>query len=77
VAEKGSLVSEQENVSADDSEDAARRLSEALSPAAIDALIADAESSGTPLDGVDGLLNRMTKAVLDRSLELEMADHLG
>lgn len=70
-------MSEQENVSADGSEEAARRLSEALSPAAIDALIADAESSGTPLDGVDGLLNRMTKAVLDRSLQLEMADHLG
>jgi transposase-like protein len=70
-------VSEQEKASLGDSDEAARRLSEALSPTAIDALIADAESSGTPLDGVDGLLNRMTKAVLERSLELEMTDHLG
>ena len=74
---KGSLVSEQEKVSAGSSDEAARRLSEALSPAAIDALIADAGSSGTPLDGVDGLLNRMTKAVLERALDLEMTDHLG
>lgn len=70
-------MSEQEKVSAGSSDEAARRLSEALSPAAIDALIADAGSSGTPLDGVDGLLNRMTKAVLERALELEMTDHLG
>jgi putative transposase len=29
------------------------------------------------LDGPDGLFNRMTKAVLERSLQVEMADHLG
>ncbi|WP_043841805.1 hypothetical protein, partial [Amycolatopsis taiwanensis] len=45
-------------------EAAARRLAEALSPATIDSLIKDAQASGTPLDGADGLLNQMTKAVL-------------
>jgi putative transposase len=35
---------------------AARRLAEAFEPAAIDALLADAQASGTPIDGVDGLL---------------------
>jgi putative transposase len=48
-----------------------------LSPSAIDSLIKDAKSSGTPLDGVDGLLNQLTKAVLERALEAEMTDHLG
>ena len=36
---------------------AARRLAEALAPSAIDALLADAQAVGTPIDGVDGLLN--------------------
>jgi putative transposase len=43
----------------------------------IDALLEDAQSSGTPLDGPDGLLNRMAKAVLERALTEEMTDHLG
>lgn len=60
-----------------DSDEAARRLSEALSDEAIDNLLADAESSGTPVDGVDGLLNRLTSRVLERALETELADHLG
>ena len=47
-----------------DSQKAAQRLTESLSPSAIDSLIKDAKSSGTPLDGVDGLLNQLTKAVL-------------
>lgn len=51
---------------------AARRLAEALDPSAIDALLADAKAAGTPIDGVDGLLNQMTKAVLERSLQTEM-----
>lgn len=38
----------------------------------IDALLADATSAGTPIDGVDGLLNRMTKAVIERALAAEM-----
>src|SRR4029079_1792741 len=56
---------------------AARRLSDALAPSAIDALLADAKAAGTPIDGVDGLLNQMTKAVLERALQAEMAHHLG
>src|SRR5947199_4939510 len=58
-------------------EAAAGRLAEAFSPATIDALLRDAKSSGTPIDGVDGLLNQMTKAVLERALQAEMTDHLG
>lgn len=56
---------------------AAQRLAEAMSPATIDSLIKDAKASGTPLDGVDGLLNQITKAVLERALEAEMSEHLG
>ncbi len=58
-------------------EAAGRRLADALSAESIDALIKDAKRSGTPLDGVDGLLNQMTKAVLERALTAEMTDHLG
>ena len=43
----------------------------------IDALLADAQKSGTPLDGVDGLLNRMNKAVIERALEMEMTLELS
>jgi len=60
-----------------DDQEAAQRLSEAISPAAIDSLIKDAKASGTPLDGVDGLLNQITKAVLERALQAEMDEHLG
>src|SRR3954454_1225382 len=55
----------------------AERLAGMLSPAAIDALLADAEAAGTAIDGPDGLLARMTKAVLERALDAEIADHLG
>ncbi|MCY0924356.1 MULTISPECIES: IS256 family transposase [unclassified Streptomyces] len=48
-----------------------------LSPEAIDALVADARDSGVPLDGRDGLLGQMMKAVVERALRAEMADHLG
>src|SRR3954469_16557062 len=48
-----------------------------LSPQAIDALLADAEAAGTAIDGPDGLLAKMTKAVLERALDVEIADHLG
>jgi putative transposase len=58
-------------------ETAARRLAAAFSPGTIDALLKDARSAGTPIDGVDGLLNQMTKAVLERALQAEMTDHLG
>jgi putative transposase len=56
---------------------AARRLAEVLSPATIESLIADAETSGMGLDGPDGLFNRMTKAVLERALQVEIDGHLG
>jgi putative transposase len=56
---------------------AGRRLAEALDPSSIDALLADAKATGTPIDGVDGLLNQMTKAVLERALQAEMTHHLG
>jgi putative transposase len=56
---------------------AARRLAEALDPAVIDGLLSDAQATGTPIDGPEGLLNRMTKAVLERALQTEMTHHLG
>ena len=63
-------------LSSQDSE-AAQRLTSTLSAESIDALLADAKSSGTPIDGADGLLARMTKAVLERALAEEMTDHVG
>jgi putative transposase len=57
--------------------EASRRLAEALDPSTIDALLADARITGTPLDGVDGLLNQMTKAVIERALQAEMTHELG
>jgi putative transposase len=58
-------------------EAASQRLGELLDPERIDALLADAETAGVAVDGPDGLINRMIKAVLERGLEVEMADHLG
>jgi putative transposase len=52
-------------------------LAEAFDPSAIDALLADAQATGTPIDGVDGLLNKMTKAVIERALVAEMTHELG
>jgi putative transposase len=57
--------------------EAARRIASVFSPSAIDALLKDAQASGMPIDGVDGLLNRMTGAVLERALQVEMTGHLG
>jgi putative transposase len=57
--------------------EASARLAQVFDASMIDALLADAEASGTPIDGVDGLLNKMTKAVLERALEAEMAHELG
>jgi putative transposase len=57
--------------------EASRRLAEAFDSSVIDALLADAQASGTPIDGVDGLLNRMTKAVIERALQVEMTHELG
>jgi putative transposase len=61
----------------DSAEEASRRLAELVSPEAVDRILADAEASGTSLDGPDGVLNQLTKAVLERALGVEMDDHLG
>jgi putative transposase len=67
-----------EEVSSSPLEDAAgERLAELLEPERIDALLADAEAAGVSIDGPNGLINQMIKAVLERGLEVEMADHLG
>ena len=42
----------------------------------MDALLADAEASGTPIDGSDGLLAQITKSVLERALDVEIADQV-
>ncbi|MFF3159653.1 transposase [Streptomyces sp. NPDC057910] len=39
--------------------------------------MSDAKESGMGLDGAGGLLGQMMKAVLERALQTEMADHLG
>src|SRR3954449_10117406 len=57
--------------------EASQGLAEAFDPSTIDALLADAKAAGTPIDGIDGLLNQMTKAVLERALQAEMTSHLG
>jgi len=57
--------------------EASRRLAEVLDPSVIDALLADAQAMGTPIDGVDGLLNKMTKAVIEWALAVEMTHELG
>ena len=67
-----------QGTSTEDHEDeAARRLAGTLGPSMIDTLLADATTTGTPIDGVDGLLNQMTKAVLERALQAEMTHELG
>lgn len=57
--------------------EASARLAEVFDTSMIDALLVDAAASGTPIEGVDGLLNQMTKAVLERALEAEMTHELG
>lgn len=56
---------------------AARRLAGLVSPETIDRMLADAEASGMPLDGAGGLINQLTRAVIERALGAEMDDHLG
>ena len=56
---------------------AARRLAETFTAETLDSLIKDAVKSGTPIDGADGLLNELTKAVLERALQGELTHHLG
>ena len=40
-------------------------------------LLAQAKEQGVELVGPDGLLNQLTKRVLETALEEEMAEHLG
>ncbi|MEY9988347.1 hypothetical protein ABIE67_000379 [Streptomyces sp. V4I8] len=63
--------------SAEPREEASRRLAGALSPAAIDRLLADAEAAGVGIDGAGGLLQQMMKAVLERALQVEMTPLLN
>jgi len=56
---------------------AAARLAGVFAPEAIDRLLADAEATGTALDGPDGLINQLTRAVIERALTAELDDHLG
>ena len=56
---------------------AARQLEEMFSAETLDSLIKDAVKSGTPIEGADGLLNELTKAVLECALQTEMTLHLG
>lgn len=65
---EGVVVEEFERV------EAARRVSALLAPEAIDGLLAEAEAAG---GGAQELLAQITKAVLERALQVEMADHLG
>jgi putative transposase len=53
------------------------RLAQVLDSSVIDALLAEAQATGTPIDGVDGLLNRMNKAVVERVLAAEVTVELG
>jgi putative transposase len=53
------------------------RLEEMVSPEAVGRMLEDARAAGVAVDGADGLLARMTKAVLERALGAEMDAHLG
>jgi putative transposase len=56
---------------------ASARLADLVSPEAVDRMLADAEAAGMPVDGPGGLLNQLTKTVLERALGAELDDHLG
>lgn len=57
--------------------DADNPLAGVLSAAQIDALVGAAEDLGEGRHGVEELLSRMTKAVLERAMETELTEHLG
>ena len=48
-----------------------------VSEEVLDELLTRADAEGTELLGPDGLLNHLTKAVLERALDEELTDHLG
>jgi transposase-like protein len=55
----------------------AQALAEALDPALVARLAAQARAQGVSLLGRDGLLQQLTKRFLEASLEAEMDEHLG
>lgn len=67
----------QDVVEGSSAQEASRRLAGLVAPEAIDQILADVQASGTPLDGPDGVLNQMSKAVIERALGAEMDTHLG
>ncbi|WP_062896049.1 IS256 family transposase [Mycobacterium avium] len=58
-------------------DEAAKQLAQVLPPAALDALLADAEASGTPIDGPDGLLAQITKGVRERASDVGIGEPLA
>lgn len=68
---------DQDTIVEDREAEASRRLAEVFDPSMIDGLLADAKITGMRLDGADGLLNQMTKAVIERVLQTEITHELG
>jgi putative transposase len=56
---------------------AEKRLAELVSPEAIDRMLGDAEAAGVVIDGPGGLLDQLTRTVLERALGAGLDDHLG
>jgi Transposase, Mutator family len=77
VAEGLSDEGADESVVPGPEEIAAERLADLVSPEAVDRMLADAEQAGMPVDGAHGLLNQLTRTVLERALGAELDDHLG
>ena len=48
-----------------------------VSPEAIDRMLGDVGAAGMAIDGPDGLLGQITRAVLERALGAELDDPLG
>jgi putative transposase len=53
---------------------AAERLADLVSPDAVDRMLADADAAGV---SAEGLLQQLTRTVLERALGAELDDHLG
>jgi putative transposase len=60
-----------------DEQVSARALAEALDPALVARLAAQARAQGVSLLGRDGLLQQLTKRFLEAALDAEMDEHLG
>ena len=68
------VVAADQNAAGEPDEAAAERIAELLEPQRIDALLADAEASGISIDGPDGLISKMIKAVLERGLDTGLVE---